>query len=125
MYVYMCMCMHMHMHIRIPSYDCMCLCFTSGVWNDGELPPGWREVEDLAEVYFWHVPSGTTQRERPVSNGSAKPEPDPMQEGTEAACLAPPPNNSQAEVQHHHYPRNESGTPASLSPTDTDTDSSH
>ncbi|XP_076148322.1 amyloid beta precursor protein binding family B member 2 isoform X2 [Alosa pseudoharengus] len=69
----------------------------TGVWNDGELPPGWREVEDLAEVYFWHVPSGTTQRERPVSNGSAKPEPDPAQEGTDAACLPIPPNNSQSE----------------------------
>ena len=65
---------------------------------DGDLPPGWREVEDLAEVYFWHVPSGTTQRERPVSN--TNPEPDTAQEGLEAAGLTIPPNNSQSEV---HY----------------------
>ncbi|XP_031442828.1 amyloid-beta A4 precursor protein-binding family B member 2 isoform X2 [Clupea harengus] len=68
-----------------------------GVWMDGDLPPGWREVEDLAEVYFWHVPSGTTQRERPVSNGNTNPEPDTAQEGLEAAGLTIPPNNSQSE----------------------------
>ncbi|XP_063045421.1 amyloid beta precursor protein binding family B member 2-like [Engraulis encrasicolus] len=80
-----------------------------GVWNDGDLPPGWREVEDLTEVYFWHVPSGTTQRERPVSNGNnagvaaAETQPELGQEGAEAAAAAaanlsiPPPNNSQNE----------------------------
>uniref|UniRef100_A0A8C7HEV7 Amyloid-beta A4 precursor protein-binding family B member 2 n=1 Tax=Oncorhynchus kisutch TaxID=8019 RepID=A0A8C7HEV7_ONCKI len=37
------------------------------VWGEGDLPPGWREVTDISEVYFWHVPTGTTQYDRPVS----------------------------------------------------------
>jgi len=40
------------------------------VWTEGELPPGWREVSAPSEVYFWHVPTGTTQYHRPVGTGS-------------------------------------------------------
>ncbi|XP_041799721.1 amyloid-beta A4 precursor protein-binding family B member 2 isoform X3 [Chelmon rostratus] len=40
------------------------------VWGDGDLPPGWREISDLSEVYFWHVPTGTTQYHRPVASGN-------------------------------------------------------
>uniref|UniRef100_A0A3P9MAJ7 Amyloid beta precursor protein binding family B member 2 n=1 Tax=Oryzias latipes TaxID=8090 RepID=A0A3P9MAJ7_ORYLA len=36
------------------------------VWAEGDLPPGWREISDSSEVYFWHVPTGTTQYDRPV-----------------------------------------------------------
>uniref|UniRef100_A0A3Q3JIN8 Uncharacterized protein n=1 Tax=Monopterus albus TaxID=43700 RepID=A0A3Q3JIN8_MONAL len=34
----------------------------------GELPPGWQEVSDSSEVYFWHVPTGATQYHRPVAS---------------------------------------------------------
>uniref|UniRef100_A0A8C6U5Y9 Amyloid beta precursor protein binding family B member 2 n=1 Tax=Neogobius melanostomus TaxID=47308 RepID=A0A8C6U5Y9_9GOBI len=45
------------------------------VWNGGDLPPGWREISDSSEVYFWHVPTGTTQYHRPVaaSNENSSP----------------------------------------------------
>ncbi|XP_013764260.1 amyloid beta A4 precursor protein-binding family B member 2 isoform X1 [Pundamilia nyererei] len=41
---------------------------TADVWVEGELPPGWREISDSSEVYFWHVPTGTTQYDRPVAS---------------------------------------------------------
>uniref|UniRef100_A0A3Q4H5J1 WW domain-containing protein n=1 Tax=Neolamprologus brichardi TaxID=32507 RepID=A0A3Q4H5J1_NEOBR len=28
----------------------------------------WREISDSSEVYFWHVPTGTTQYDRPVAS---------------------------------------------------------
>lgn len=40
------------------------------VWSEGDLPPGWREISDSSEVYFWHVPTGTTQYDRPVASGN-------------------------------------------------------
>ncbi|XP_035869999.1 amyloid-beta A4 precursor protein-binding family B member 3 isoform X6 [Phyllostomus discolor] len=41
------------------------------LWGDqsleGEpgLPPGWRKIHDAAGTYYWHVPSGSTQWQRP------------------------------------------------------------
>nr|XP_017507657.1 amyloid-beta A4 precursor protein-binding family B member 3 isoform X6 [Manis javanica] len=41
------------------------------LWGDqnleGEpgLPPGWRKIRDAAGTYYWHVPSGSTQWQRP------------------------------------------------------------
>lgn len=49
----------------------VCLCHPSAdIWGDGDLPPGWREISDSSEVYFWHVPTGTTQYHRPVAPGN-------------------------------------------------------
>lgn len=42
------------------------------LWGDqnleGEtgLPPGWRKIRDAAGTYYWHVPSGRTQWQRPT-----------------------------------------------------------
>lgn len=42
------------------------------LWGDqnleGEtgLPPGWRKIRDAAGTYYWHVPSGSTQWQRPT-----------------------------------------------------------
>ncbi|XP_030224518.1 amyloid-beta A4 precursor protein-binding family B member 2 isoform X2 [Gadus morhua] len=67
---------------------------TAEVWTEGELPPGWREVSAPSEVYFWHVPTGTTQYHRPVAAdnqgtsptpGGPDPEPDPLLGSTETA----------------------------------------
>ncbi|XP_041653836.1 amyloid-beta A4 precursor protein-binding family B member 2-like isoform X2 [Cheilinus undulatus] len=62
------------------------------VWDEGDLPPGWREISDSSEVYFWHVPTGTTQYHRPVAAGnphtSAKAEADPQQDTQDT--LKPP-----------------------------------
>ncbi|KAM8848479.1 amyloid beta precursor protein binding family B member 2 isoform 3-T3 [Synchiropus picturatus] len=55
---------------------------TADIWAEGDLPPGWREISDSSEVYFWHVPTGTTQYHRPVapsnqhSSANNSPEPD-------------------------------------------------
>lgn len=35
--------------------------------TDPDLPPGWKRVNDIAGTYYWHIPTGTTQWERPVS----------------------------------------------------------
>ncbi|XP_057705600.1 amyloid beta precursor protein binding family B member 2-like isoform X1 [Corythoichthys intestinalis] len=45
---------------------------TADVWGEGDLPPGWREISDSSEVYFWHVPTGTTQYHRPVVTGETE-----------------------------------------------------
>ncbi|XP_066498377.1 amyloid beta precursor protein binding family B member 2 isoform X2 [Hoplias malabaricus] len=71
----------------------------TGVWNDSVLPPGWREVEDMSDVYFWHIPSGTTQRERPVTPSKHRPqEPDPELDGAKGTTsLSVPSSKTQSE----------------------------
>ena len=34
--------------------------------GEGALPPGWERHEDSEGAYYWHVKSGTIQRERPM-----------------------------------------------------------
>lgn len=66
------------------------------VWSEGDLPPGWREISDSSEVYFWHIPTGTTQYHRPVASGNQNLSPnngldtaeDPQQETQDS--LKPP-----------------------------------
>uniref|UniRef100_A0AAR2JD47 Amyloid beta (A4) precursor protein-binding, family B, member 2b n=1 Tax=Pygocentrus nattereri TaxID=42514 RepID=A0AAR2JD47_PYGNA len=33
--------------------------------TDPDLPPGWKMMTDMAGIYYWHIPTGTTQWERP------------------------------------------------------------
>ncbi|XP_053920355.1 amyloid beta precursor protein binding family B member 2 isoform X1 [Cuculus canorus] len=35
--------------------------------TDPDLPPGWKKINDIAGIYYWHIPTGTTQWQRPVS----------------------------------------------------------
>ncbi|XP_029444763.1 amyloid-beta A4 precursor protein-binding family B member 2 isoform X2 [Rhinatrema bivittatum] len=35
--------------------------------TDPDLPPGWKKISDIAGIYYWHIPTGATQWERPVS----------------------------------------------------------
>uniref|UniRef100_A0A8C6K800 Amyloid beta protein binding family B member 2 n=1 Tax=Nothobranchius furzeri TaxID=105023 RepID=A0A8C6K800_NOTFU len=68
---------------------------TADVWVEGDLPPGWREISDSSEVYFWHVPTGTTQYDRPVASGNQQtasgsepdPDPDPLKDTQESLKL--------------------------------------
>ncbi|XP_045069846.1 amyloid-beta A4 precursor protein-binding family B member 2-like isoform X2 [Coregonus clupeaformis] len=66
--------------------------------TDGELPPGWKRMTDKAAVYYWCIPSGATQWERPaprhplttqegsgLGNSSPAPAPDDQGEG----CVSP------------------------------------
>ncbi|XP_023685435.1 amyloid beta precursor protein binding family B member 2 isoform X1 [Paramormyrops kingsleyae] len=41
--------------------------------TDPDLPPGWKKITDMAGIYYWHIPTGTTQWEHPASghNGAA------------------------------------------------------
>ncbi|CAH0560243.1 unnamed protein product [Brassicogethes aeneus] len=36
-------------------------------WNSCDLPPGWEKHEDNDGPYYWHIKSGTIQREVPAS----------------------------------------------------------
>uniref|UniRef100_A0A671X693 Amyloid beta protein binding family B member 2 n=1 Tax=Sparus aurata TaxID=8175 RepID=A0A671X693_SPAAU len=56
--------------------------------TDPDLPPGWKKITDMAGIYYWHIPTGTTQWERPAtpstprkhSLGSLSPSPTPDHE---------------------------------------------
>ncbi|KAJ3614968.1 hypothetical protein NHX12_018537, partial [Muraenolepis orangiensis] len=43
--------------------------------TDPDLPPGWKKITDMAGVYYWHIPTGTTQWERPPTTAAAGPPP--------------------------------------------------
>lgn len=63
--LYVCLCYTLICNIFVYHYNP-----SADVWGDGDLPPGWREISDSSEVYFWHVPTGTTQYHRPVASGN-------------------------------------------------------
>ncbi|XP_061441490.1 amyloid beta precursor protein binding family B member 2 isoform X7 [Rhineura floridana] len=85
------------------------------IWNDHtfqtdpDLPPGWKRISDIAGVYYWHIPTGTTQWERPISiptdlQGSRKgslssitPSPTPETEDLHAATVNPDPSLKEFE----------------------------
>lgn len=74
------------LNVYLPSAD---------VWDEGNLPSGWREISDSSEVYFWHIPTGTTQYDRPVTSVNQQtpsisepdPEPDPQKDTQESLEL--------------------------------------
>ncbi|XP_062334985.1 amyloid beta precursor protein binding family B member 2 isoform X3 [Osmerus eperlanus] len=39
--------------------------------TDPDLPPGWKKITDMAGIYYWHIPTGTTQWERPAARQPA------------------------------------------------------
>uniref|UniRef100_A0A8C3TEU6 Amyloid beta precursor protein binding family B member 3 n=1 Tax=Chelydra serpentina TaxID=8475 RepID=A0A8C3TEU6_CHESE len=45
--------------------------FLDNLWSDQnletepDLPQGWRKIRDSSGTYYWHVPTGTTQWQRP------------------------------------------------------------
>ncbi|XP_005666672.1 amyloid beta A4 precursor protein-binding family B member 2 isoform X12 [Sus scrofa] len=77
--------------------------------TDPDLPPGWKRINDIAGTYYWHIPTGTTQWERPVSipadlQGSRKgslssvtPSPTPENEDLHAATVNPDPSLKEFE----------------------------
>ncbi|XP_044273582.1 amyloid-beta A4 precursor protein-binding family B member 2 isoform X9 [Varanus komodoensis] len=88
---------------------------TVDIWSDQsfqtdpDLPPGWKKISDIAGIYYWHIPTGTTQWERPVSiptdlQGSRKgslssitPSPTPETEDLHAATVNPDPSLKEFE----------------------------
>uniref|UniRef100_A0A672YMN9 Amyloid beta precursor protein binding family B member 2 n=1 Tax=Sphaeramia orbicularis TaxID=375764 RepID=A0A672YMN9_9TELE len=79
---------------------------TADVWGEGDLPPGWREISDSSEVYFWHIPTGTTQYHRPVASGNQNTSPnnepgtEPQQETQDS--LKPPNEVRGSSDQNKH-----------------------
>ncbi|XP_012621537.1 amyloid beta precursor protein binding family B member 2 isoform X2 [Microcebus murinus] len=77
--------------------------------TDPDLPPGWKRVNDIAGTYYWHIPTGATQWEQPVSGptdlqGSRKgslssvtPSPTPESEDLHAATVNPDPSLKEFE----------------------------
>ncbi|XP_075799416.1 amyloid beta precursor protein binding family B member 2 isoform X6 [Microtus pennsylvanicus] len=88
---------------------------TADIWSDHsfqtdpDLPPGWKRISDIAGTYYWHIPTGTTQWERPVSipvdiQGSRKgslssvtSSPTPENEDLHAATVNPDPSLKEFE----------------------------
>ncbi|XP_026158662.1 amyloid-beta A4 precursor protein-binding family B member 2 isoform X2 [Mastacembelus armatus] len=69
--------------------------------TDPDLPPGWKKITDMAGIYYWHIPTGTTQWERP-------------------ATCPPPPGQSESQALGDHTastPRKHSLGSLSPSPT--------
>ncbi|XP_041130994.1 amyloid-beta A4 precursor protein-binding family B member 2-like isoform X6 [Polyodon spathula] len=63
--------------------------------TDPDLPPGWKKISDMGGVYYWHIPTGTTQWERPVSSADIQ----GLQKGSlSSVTLSPTPEN-EAETQ--------------------------
>ncbi|XP_034527798.1 amyloid-beta A4 precursor protein-binding family B member 2 isoform X8 [Ailuropoda melanoleuca] len=77
--------------------------------TDPDLPPGWKRISDIAGTYYWHIPTGTTQWERPVSIpadlhssrkgslSSVTPSPTPEHEDLHAATVNPDPSLKEFE----------------------------
>ncbi|XP_029627039.1 amyloid-beta A4 precursor protein-binding family B member 2 isoform X2 [Salmo trutta] len=87
------------------------------VWGEGDLPPGWREVTDQSEVYFWHVPTGTTQYDRPVATTHLDPHPGSQQGDT--VTLRPPserPSSLVSDSSLEPVPSPSGSSPSSSSP---------
>ncbi|XP_077388518.1 amyloid beta precursor protein binding family B member 2-like isoform X2 [Festucalex cinctus] len=85
-------------------------------WGEGDLPPGWREISDSSEVYFWHVPTGTTQYHRPVA--SSETESKPQQETHDS--LQPPnerPSSLISDSSVEPVPSPSGSSPTSLTST--------
>ncbi|XP_054460173.1 amyloid beta precursor protein binding family B member 2 isoform X2 [Anoplopoma fimbria] len=69
--------------------------------TDPDLPPGWKKITDMAGIYYWHIPTGTTQWERP-------------------AARPPPPGQTESQAPGEHTastPRKPSLGSLSPSPT--------
>ncbi|XP_072262386.1 amyloid beta precursor protein binding family B member 2 isoform X4 [Pyxicephalus adspersus] len=88
---------------------------TADIWSDHQfqtdpdLPPGWKKINDIAGIYYWHIPTGATQWERPESAPTDLPgsrkgslssvtsSPTPENEDLHAATVNPDPSLKEFE----------------------------
>ncbi|XP_041444517.1 amyloid-beta A4 precursor protein-binding family B member 2 isoform X10 [Xenopus laevis] len=88
---------------------------TADIWSDHsfqtdpDLPPGWKKINDIAGIYYWHIPTGATQWERPESAPTDLPvsrkgslssitsSPTPENEDLHAATVNPDPSLKEFE----------------------------
>ncbi|XP_023646837.2 amyloid beta precursor protein binding family B member 2-like isoform X1 [Paramormyrops kingsleyae] len=68
--------------------------------TDPDLPPGWKMINDMAGIYYWHIPTGATQWERPgAMPGGPSPLPPGRQDASRASVSSPTPSSS-SENEH-------------------------
>ncbi|XP_068177006.1 amyloid beta precursor protein binding family B member 2 isoform X2 [Antennarius striatus] len=53
--------------------------------TDPDLPPGWKKITDMAGIYYWHIPTGATQWERPAARPAAPGQTEPQSQGDQMA----------------------------------------
>ncbi|XP_029367933.1 amyloid-beta A4 precursor protein-binding family B member 2 isoform X1 [Echeneis naucrates] len=93
---------------------------TADVWSEGDLPPGWREISDSSEVYFWHVPTGTTQYHRPVASSNQH-----ISSNNEPDTQTDPQQPSQDSLQPPNERPSSLISDSSVEPVPSPSDSSH
>ncbi|XP_055077229.1 amyloid beta precursor protein binding family B member 2 isoform X2 [Periophthalmus magnuspinnatus] len=91
--------------------------------TDPDLPPGWKKIKDMAGIYYWHIPTGTTQWERPATHPAPPSQTDtliqadhtestPRKQSLGSLSPSPTPDleSSQAEVFYRGSTRSSSTT---------------
>ncbi|XP_051561141.1 amyloid beta precursor protein binding family B member 2-like isoform X3 [Myxocyprinus asiaticus] len=78
----------------------------SDIWGeqsfqtDPDLPPGWKMMTDMAGIYYWHIPTGTTQWERPAPCHPVPTGPDHANRKHSLGSLSPSPTPDHESVSH-------------------------
>ncbi|XP_029107640.1 amyloid-beta A4 precursor protein-binding family B member 2-like isoform X3 [Scleropages formosus] len=73
--------------------------------TDPDLPPGWKKITDMAGIYYWHIPTGTTQWERPSTRaGAPSSPPGCLQEAHKASLSSPTPSPIPEKEQASSHP---------------------
>lgn len=97
--------------------------WTDQFQTDPDLPPGWKKIKDMAGIYYWHIPTGTTQWERPASHTAPPSQADsliqadhiqspPRKQSLGSLSPSPPPDleSCQAEIFYRASTRSSSTT---------------
>ncbi|KAK0151555.1 Amyloid-beta A4 precursor protein-binding family B member 2 [Merluccius polli] len=93
-----------------------CVSCVSDIWSeqsfqtDPDLPPGWKKITDMAGVYYWHIPTGTTQWERPAAVAAATTTGPAPGGPLEPHASAPAPGDM-TSMPHKHSPSSPSTSP--------------
>ncbi|XP_076026381.1 amyloid beta precursor protein binding family B member 2 isoform X2 [Genypterus blacodes] len=74
--------------------------------TDPDLPPGWKKITDMAGIYYWHIPTGATQWERPATQPAPAGHADPPAPGDNAAST--PRKHSEGSLSPSPTPDQES-----------------
>ncbi|XP_051993351.1 amyloid beta precursor protein binding family B member 2-like isoform X2 [Xyrauchen texanus] len=78
----------------------------SDIWGeqsfhtDPDLPPGWKMMTDMAGIYYWHIPTGTTQWERPAPCHPVPIEPNHANRKHSLGSLSPSPTPDHESMSH-------------------------
>uniref|UniRef100_A0A671RQB3 Amyloid beta A4 precursor protein-binding family B member 2-like n=1 Tax=Sinocyclocheilus anshuiensis TaxID=1608454 RepID=A0A671RQB3_9TELE len=80
----------------------------SDIWGeqsfqtDPDLPPGWKMMTDMAGIYYWHIPTGTTQWERPTPCHPVPTGPSHASRKHSLGSLSPSPTPDHESMSHAH-----------------------